>query len=67
MPVSGSANSAANKGMMSKIFTNGDTIHEWVKNILGKEEIARYEQFHLFARCFQKFSVVDALKWVSME
>ena len=38
-----------------------------VENIVGKEEIARYEQFLLFPRCFQKLSVVDALKWVSME
>ena len=26
MPISGSSNSAANKDMMSKIWTNGDTI-----------------------------------------
>ena len=32
---------------------------DWVENIVGKEEIARYEQ--------QKLSVVDALKQVSME
>ena len=32
-----------------------------VKNV-GKEEIARYEQFLLFLQCFQKLSVVDALK-----
>ena len=30
------------------------------KNIVGKEEIARYEQFLLFPQCFQKLSVVDA-------
>ena len=35
------------------------------ENIKGKEEIACYEQFPLFAQCFQKLSVVDALKWVS--
>ena len=28
----------------------------------GKKEIARYEQFLLFPPCFQKLSVVDALK-----
>ena len=33
-----------------------------VENIVGKEEIARYEQFPLFSQCFQKLSVVDALK-----
>ena len=29
---------------------------------MGKEEIARYEQFLLFPQCFQKLSVVDGLK-----
>ena len=38
-----------------------------VENIVGKEEIARYEQFLLFPQCFQKLSVCDASKWVSME
>ena len=33
-----------------------------VENIVGKEEIDRYEQFLLFPQCFQKLSVVDALK-----
>ena len=32
------------------------------ENIVGKEEIARYEQFLLFPQCFQKLSVVDVLK-----
>ena len=32
------------------------------ENIVGKVEIARYEQFLLFPQCFQKLSVVDALK-----
>ena len=32
------------------------------RNIARKEEIARYEQFLLFPQCFQKQSVVDALK-----
>ena len=31
-----------------------------VENIVGKEEIAHYEQFFLFPQCFQKLSVVDA-------
>ena len=39
----------------------------WVENIVGKEEIARYEQFLLFSQYFQKLSVVDTLKWVSIE
>ena len=46
--------------MMSKILTNGDTIFKLVENILGKE------QFLLFLQCFQKLSVVDALKRVPM-
>ena len=29
---------------------------------MGKEEIARDEQFLLFPQCFQNLSVVDALK-----
>ena len=68
MPISDSSNSAANKNMMSKILTNGDTIF-WlsIENIVGKEEIAAYEQFLLFRQCFQKLFVVNALKWVSME
>ena len=38
-----------------------------VNNIVGKDEIARHEQFLLFPQCFQKQSVVDVLKQVSME
>ena len=38
-----------------------------VENIVGKGEIARYEQFLLSPQCFQKLSVVDALKRVSLE
>ena len=45
----------------------GIQLPDWVENIVGKEEIARHEQFLLFPQCFQKLSVVDALKWVSME
>ena len=33
-----------------------------VENIVGKGEIARYEQFLLFPQCFPKLSVVDASK-----
>ena len=36
-----------------------------VENIVGKGEIARYEQFLLFPQCFQKLS--SASKSVSME
>ena len=34
-------------------------LSERVENIVGKGEIARYEQFLLFPQCFQKLSVVD--------
>ena len=39
----------------------------FAENIMGKAEIARHEQFLLFPQCFQKLSVVDASKLVSME
>ena len=47
MPLLGSSNSASNKDMMSIILTNGCKI---------------FEQFLLFPQCFQKLSIVDALK-----
>ena len=33
-----------------------------VENIVGKGEIARYEQFLLFPQCFQKLSVFHVSK-----
>ena len=45
----------------------GIQISDWVENIVEKWEIAQYEQFLLVPQCFQKLSVVDASKWVSME
>ena len=42
--------------MIAEIWTNRDRI---VENIMGKGEIARYEQFLLFPQCFQKLFVVD--------
>ena len=42
-------------------------LSDWVENIVGKGEIARYEKFLLFPQCFQKLSSVDVLKWVSVE
>ena len=48
--------------MMSKVWTDGIQLSDLVENIVGKEEIARDEQFLLFQQCFQKLSVVDALK-----
>ena len=63
MPILGSSNSAANQDMMS----NDRQLSDWVENVVGKGEIARYEQFLLFPQCFQKLSRVDTSKWVSME
>ena len=40
----------------------GIQLSDSVENIVGKGEIARYDQFLLFPRCFQKLSVVDASK-----
>ena len=40
-------------------------LSDWVENIVGKGEIAHYEQFLLFPQRFQKLCVVDASKWVS--
>ena len=62
MPILGSPNLAANEDIMSKICTNGIQLSDRVENIVGKGEIARYEQFLLFPQCFQKLSVVDASK-----
>ena len=42
-------------------------VSDGVENNVGKEEIAHYKQFLLFPQCFQKLSVVDVLKCVSME
>ena len=42
-------------------------ISDRVENIVGKGEIARYEQFILFQQCFRKESINDVLKRVSME
>ena len=40
----------------------GIQFSEGVGNIVEKEELALYEQFLPFPQCFQKLSVVDALK-----
>ena len=39
----------------------GIKLSDCIENIVGKGEIARYEQFLLFPQCFQKLSV-DASK-----
>ena len=40
----------------------GIQLSDRVENIVGKGEIARYEQFLLFPQCSQKLSVVDVSK-----
>ena len=40
----------------------GIHLSDLVENIVGKEEMTRYEPFLLFPQCFQKLSVVDASK-----
>ena len=40
----------------------GIQLSDSVENVVGKEEIARYEQFLFFPQCFEKLSVIDALK-----
>ena len=38
---------------------NGRKLSRWVENMVGKGEIARYEQFLLFPQCFQKPCTAD--------
>ena len=45
---------------MDKI--NGVELSEREENIMGKGEIAHYEQFLLFQQCFQKLSIVGVSK-----
>ena len=67
MPIFSTSNLAANKDMMAKIWTNGDTIICLSRNIVGKEKNACHEQFIIFPQSFQKYAVVDVLKQVSVE
>ena len=45
----------------------GIQLSDCAENIVGKGEIARYEQFLLFPQCFQKLFVADVSKQVCME
>ena len=47
-----------------KFNTNGRKLSKQVENIVGKGEIARYEQFLLFPLCFQKACFPGASKGV---
>ena len=51
---------------MAKMKTNVDTVICLSRKHVGKGEVACNEQFLLFPQCFQKQSVVDVLKLVSM-
>ena len=42
-----------------KFDENGRKFFKWVKNTMGKGEIARFEQFLLFPQCFQKTYTAD--------
>ena len=43
-----------------KFDESGRKLLKWVENAVGeKGEIARYEQFLLFPRCFQKTCIAD--------
>ena len=68
MSILGSSNSAANKDMTSKIWKKlGIWLSDGVENIVGKEEIAPYEQYLLLPQCFQNLSIVGASKWISVD
>ena len=47
-----------------KFDENGRKLSKRVENNVGKGEIARYEQFLLFPRCFQKACFPGASKGV---
>ena len=47
-----------------KFDENGRKLSKQVENIVGKGEIAHYEQFHLFPQCFQKAYFPGASKGV---
>ena len=42
-----------------KFDENGRKLSKWIENTVGKEEIARYEQFLLFPQCFQRTCTAD--------
>ena len=42
-----------------KFYENSRKFSKWVKNIVGKGEIACYEQVLLFPQCFQKILYRD--------
>ena len=44
---------------ISVIFENGRKLFKQMEKIVGQGEIARYEQFLPFPRCFQKTCTAD--------
>ena len=51
-------------GASFKFDVNGRKLSKRVENTVGKEEIARYEQFLIFPQCFQKACFLGASKGV---
>ena len=47
-----------------QIWRNGRKLYKWIENIVGKGEIAHYEQFLLFPQCFKKACFPGASKGV---
>ena len=42
-----------------KFDENGSNFSKRVENLVGKGEIARYEQFLIFPQCFQKICIAN--------
>ena len=66
MPILASSNRQIIKLWFQKYGQMGIKLSDWVENIVGKGEIARYEQFLLFPQYFKKLFVVDMSKLVYM-
>ena len=54
MPILGSSSSAANKGMMSKIWTNGDTVNRLSKKHCGNRRNCSLQAISPFPIMFPK-------------
>ena len=62
MSILGSSNSTEKKISYQNMDKSEYNYLILAENVVGKEEIARHEQFLLLPQCFQKLSVVDASK-----
>ena len=67
VPILGLSSAAANKDMVARLWTNGDTIICLSRKHCGKRRSCSLQAISPFPTMFQKQSVVDALKCVSME